>query len=254
MKIAVIGTGNMGSAVATHLGQKHSLVLCNRDEEKGQALALKLGAEFVQDPKEASARAQWIVLAVKPKDLQSVAKQMPLTEEHTLLSVLGGVSLEAQMQAFPKTRVIRLMPNTAITTGKGIIGLSAQEDLSLEDKEKVTELFSEVGRLFWLSDSMMNAFAAFAASSPAFVFVMMEAMIESGIYLGFQAQEATEIVTGVFEGAAALIEASGKHPATLKQQISSPGGTTIAGLYALESANVRKPIFDAMVATVERGH
>jgi pyrroline-5-carboxylate reductase len=254
MKITVIGTGNMGGAVARHLAKEHSLTLCNRSREKGEALASEIGALFVESPQEAVKGADWVVLAVKPKDLQEIGAQLKLTKNQILLSVLGGVTLDVLKKAFNKCIIVRLMPNTAVTTGRGIMGLSEDGTLETSKKEEITAAFSGVGHLFWIPDSKMNAFAAFAASSPAFVFVMMEAMMESGIFLGFSSAESREIVTAVFDGAVALMQGSSKHPADLKLQIASPAGTTIAGLRALEDSNVRKPIVDAVLATYNKGH
>jgi len=100
MNIAIIGTGNMGGAVARHLAKEHSLTLCNRGIEKGEALATEIGARFVKTPQEAVKGADWVVLAVKPKDLQEIGEQLALTKNQILLSVLGGVSLDALKKAF----------------------------------------------------------------------------------------------------------------------------------------------------------
>ncbi len=254
MNVTIIGSGNMGSALAKHLAKDYSLTLCNRNKEKGQKVAKEVGARFLESPQEAVKEADWVILAIKPKDLHDFGSQVSLTKNQILLSVLGGVSLDSLKQTFSKSCVVRMMPNTAVTTGKGIMGLAEDGMLDVEKKQEIEKMFSGIGHLFWIPDSKMNAFAAFAASSPAFGFVIMEAMMESGIALGFSAIESRQITTAVFEGCVALLQASPKHPAELKLQIASPGGTTIAGLYALEAGGVRKAIFDAMFATYNKGH
>ncbi len=256
MKIAIIGCGNMGSALARHLSLAKgvSLILCDRGKEKGPALAKELGAQLVESPGEAIKQADWVILAIKPKDLAHLAPQLAFTKEQTLFSVLSGATIATLKNLFAKPSIIRMMPNTAVSIGKGIIGFAEGEGIEEQNKQEIEKMFSSLGLLYWIPESKMDAFAALAASSPAFGFVIMEAMMDSGVSLGFSASQSREIVISVFEGCVALLKASPhKHPAELKLQITSPGGTTIEGIAALEAGGIRKSMFDAMVATHQKG-
>ncbi len=253
MKIAIIGCGSMGSALARHLSKHASLILCDRGKEKGQALAKEIGAHFIESPGDAIKDAEWVILAIKPKDLKLLAPQLTLTKDQTLFSVLSGATIATLKKLFVKPSVIRMMPNTAVSIGKGIIGFAEEEGLEESKKQKIEKQFSSLGLLHWIPENKMDAFAALAASSPAFGFVIMEAMMDAGVSLGFSAKESRDIVLSVFEGCVALLKDSSKHPAELKLQITSPGGTTIEGIYALEAGGIRKSMFDAMTATYLKG-
>ena len=253
MKITVIGSGNMGSALIRHLAKKHEVIICNRGEERGRLLAKETGSSFMQDPCQAVEGAKWVLLAVKPKDLSELADVLSgsLTSSHHLLSILAGTKISSLKNFFPDSPVVRLMPNLAITIGKGIIGFSA-EDLSQEVKKEAEEFFVGLGQLIWIPESKMEAFSSLAASSPAFVLTFMEAMIEAGIHSGFSVAQSRDVVIDVLEGTAAMLKASGKSPQELKWQITSPGGTTIAGLKALEATSFRAGIWNAIEATYEK--
>ena len=254
MKIAIIGCGNMGSALARHLSKGASLILCDRGKEKGSALAKEIGAQFVEHPVDAIKQADWVILAIKPKDLAHLAPQLELTEKQTLFSILSGATIATLKKLFGKPSIIRMMPNTAVSIGKGIIGFAEEGKTSENKKQEIEKMFSSLGVLYWIPENKMDAFAALAASSPAFGFLIIEAMMNAGVSLGFSAQQSKEIVMAMFEGCIALLRASPhKHPAELKLQITSPGGTTIEGIYALEAGGIRKAIFDAMTATHQKG-
>ena len=256
MKISLIGSGNMGSLLAKHFAhiQGVSLVLCNRDRAKGEKIAQELGASSEGALEKAIEGADWILLAVKPKDLKDIAvKHLPLKQNQGIISILAGTSLDMLRKAFPGAHVVRMMPNLALSVQKGILGFAEDGTLEEKQKEDIQRLFRGLGLLLWLPESKMEAFASLAASSPAFVFVMMEAMIEAGIFLGFQAGEARKIVLAVFEGCVALLQDPSAQPVDLKLKIASPAGMTIAGLRKLEAGGIRAAIADALEAAYHRG-
>lgn len=250
MNVVIIGCGNMGSALARRLSSKCSLTLCNRSSEKGIKLAQELNVPFEPNMEKALLGADWVILAIKPKDLSTL--KLSFKKNQVLFSVLSGAKISKLKQMFKEPQIVRMMPNTAVSIGKGIVGFAQEGDLEEKTKKEIEEVFTELGLLSWIPENKMEAFAAFAASSPAFIFLMMEAMLESGVLLGFSAKDSKEIVGAVFEGCAALLKKS-SHPADLKLQITSPGGTTIEGIYALEAGGVRAAIFEAMQATYQKG-
>ncbi len=255
MKIAVIGCGVMGSALARHFAKRHQVLLSDREVAKSKKLAEEIQGVFIEDPAEAAQAAEAILLAIKPKDLFSLSEEISssLPKGKILLSVLAGTPLPALRKLFPFASIVRLMPNLALTVGEGVIGIAEDGTLSKDKSQEIFSLFSGLGLVFSLPDAQMEALTAFSASSPAFFYVILEAMIEAGIDMGFSAQEAREITIQTCEGALALLKQSGKHPAELKWQISSPGGTTIAGIKALEQSAVRSGVWGALLAAYHKG-
>ena len=253
MKIALIGCGNMGSSLAKHMSLRASLTLHDRNEEKGKKLAQELGAFWANSSQEAVRDADWVILAVKPKDLSVFKEQISLKKEQVLFSLLAGTPLSLLRKVFEAPTLIRMMPNLAVTIGKGIIGFSEEKKLDTHLKDAIQDIFFSFGLLLWIPEAKMDAFASLAASSPAFCLVAMEAMIEAGVSFGFSFQEAKEIVAQVFAGSAGLVQESSLHPAELKMQIASPGGTTIAGLLAFDACLGRKAFADALEASYLKG-
>ncbi|MES2199310.1 MAG: pyrroline-5-carboxylate reductase [Chlamydiota bacterium] len=253
MKILVIGSGNMGSVFIRYLSKKHSVIVCDRGSGKGEALASEVGATYVQDVQKAVEGVDIIILAVKPKDYEDLASKLTsfLPATCYVISLLVGVSIARLKKAFPETDVIRLMPNTAISVSQGILGFSGG-NLSLEERTLMESIFSSLGLVFWILESKMEAFAALAASSPAFIFVLLESMIDSGLHIGFSVEESRKIVLQVLEGCVTLLRETDLSLQELKWQISSPGGTTIAGLKALEESAFRAGIWNAIEATYQK--
>ena len=145
-----------------------------------------------------------------------------------------------------------MMPNLALTCGSGVIGLTEDPALHESVKKSVGALLQGLGLVVWLPEAKIEALTPLAASGPAFVLVMIEAMIEAGIFMGFTAGEAQELVLKTIEGTVDLLRASGKHPAALKWDIASPAGTTIAGIKEMEERGVRAGIAAALMAAYRR--
>lgn len=254
MKIAVIGSGVMGSAFARHFAKKNSVIICSRDKAKTLAFAKEIGATYQERLDEAIKSADVVFLSVKPKDLSEIAKATTkaVTGNKILISILAGTPLKVLKTHFPQAHVIRTMPNLAITSGKGVIGLVDDAHLSQAIKKEVESLLEGVGLLLWMSEDKIEALTAISGSGIGFWFVIIEAMIDGGVHLGFTAQESRELVLKTIEGAVALMRQSGKHPAELKLDIASPGGTTEAGLKVMEELGVRSGIIHTLTACHEK--
>ncbi|MBS0627664.1 MAG: hypothetical protein JSS09_05580, partial [Verrucomicrobia bacterium] len=168
-----------------------------------------------------------------------------------LISLLVGTKVTDLKRIFPEPRITRLMPNTAISVQQGLLGFYS-EDISLEEKKLIGSIFSSLGLCLWIEENQMEAFAALAASSPAFIFVLIESMIDSGLHMGFSLKESKEIVVKVLEGCSALFKETNTSLGDLKWQITSPGGTTIAGLKALEESSFRSGIWNALDVTYQK--
>ncbi len=254
MKIAVIGCGVMGSAFAKHFAKKHTVILCDRDKQGTEGLCRAIGASYEEKPEVAILGADVVLLAVKPKDLKAAALSMAsaFTKEKILISILAGTPVATLKRHFPIATVVRAMPNLGLTCGSGVIGLVDEGGLGPEARKSVDSLMEGLGLTLWMSESKVEAITALSGSGIGFDFLLIEAMIDGGVNLGFTPQEAREIVLKTMEGAIAMLRESGKHPAELKLQVSSPGGTTIAGLNVMEETGVRSGIIQTLAACHEK--
>lgn len=254
MRITIVGCGVMGSTFARHLSSHHTLTLYDRHVEKREALALEVGGSGGSDLIWALNGAELILLAIKPKDLLALSQEVKgaSLKGKVIISVLTGATLSLLKSLFPEAELVRAMPNLGIAYGQGVTGIVQDPQLGEEVQSKVESVMEGMGLTLWLAENRIDALIALSGSGIAFVLVMIEAMIDGGIFLGFSSKEARAIVLETMRGAIALLEQSGAHPAELKQRISSPGGTTVAGLKAMEEAGVRAGILSTLNACYER--
>lgn len=255
MKVAVIGCGIMGTAFAKQLAKTQQVILCDHDFKRAQLLASELKCRAEENPNNAVQDAEAVLLAIKPKDLPSAAKKIApaCAEGKILISILAGIPLSILKRYFPLPTILRIMPNLALTCGEGVIGLLDDGHFSLAFKKKIEDLFEGLGFLMWMPENKVEALTALTASGIGMVFLLIEAMIEGGIYMGFSAEEAKNLVLKTMQGAIDLLNKTGQHPAELKLNICSPAGTTIAGLKEMEDRGVRSGIINALLAAHGRG-
>ena len=207
--------------------------------------------------------AEVVLLAVKPQQLEAVAAaaaavaaapapaaagdQAPL-----LISVLAGVSVARLERLFPGRRIVRAVPNTPCLVREGLTGLAWGDGVPAEQQAWVQQLFAQVGEVLELPESQLDAFLALTSSGPAFVALVAEAMADGAVAAGLPRQQAHHLAHRTLAGTAALLQEQQLHPAQLKDMVSSPGGTTIAGIRALESGGLRAALIEAVVAAAER--
>lgn len=245
MEITIIGCGNMGRALAQRLSQSNQLYLHDRNPGKAELLAEQGYGKAVHDMREALSLSQIIILAIKPQSLKELTIQD--THNQIVVSLLAGTPIKTLQHYFPSAQVVRMMPNLPLVCGEGVIGLSASQQI-----DTLTQLFEPLGKIYWLPEEKIDALTALAGSGPAFFFAMLEAMIDAGIAMGFSASDAQNITCQMIKGSLTLLEQSSKHPGELKWQISSPQGTTIAGLQRLEELALRGGIMNTFLAAYNR--
>ena len=180
------------------------------------------------------------------------AATAPPSSERLLISVLAGVSLERLGRLFPGWRCVRAVPNTPCLVRQGLTGLAWGEGINPEQREQVRQLFALVGAVHELPESQLDAFLALTSSGPAFVALVAEAMADGAVAAGLPRALALELAQRTLAGTAALLEERQLHPALLKDMVSSPAGTTIAGLRQLERAGLRSALLEAVLAAAER--
>lgn len=197
-----------------------------------------------------------VVLATKPQQIPTAMAQLrgKLPAEGVLVvSIAAGVMLRTLEEGLgPSARLVRVMPNTPCLVGASASGLTAGTSATAEDVALVEGLFNAVGKAFCLPESLLDAVTGLSGSGPAYVYVMIEALADGGVRVGLPRNMALTLAAQTVLGAARMVLETGQHPALLKDAVASPGGTTIAGLQALERAGVRAGLIDAVEAATRR--
>jgi pyrroline-5-carboxylate reductase len=244
----------MGTGLAELLSPAHQMFLYDHDWNWTQELAQKVQGKACQELHEAVSQAEIIFLAIKPQNLNEIAESLTLLlkNEQVIISLLAGTPLVVLQHYFPPAILVRIMPNLALRYGVGITGIVDSPDFSPEFKIKLEELLTPLGLLHWLKENQMDALTSLASSGPAFILTLIEAMIEAGVAMGFQAKDAEALVLQMMQGCLTMVQKTGEHPAELKWQIASPNGTTIAGLRVLEKENLRSGLIETFLAAYHR--
>ena len=214
-------------------------------------LAEAHGLAVGTDPTEAWA-APVVLLAVKPQQLDQVAQAASAGQQGLLISVLAGVKLERLQRLFPAWHCVRAVPNTPSLVRAGLTGLAFGAGVSSAQRAWVEALFGLVGEVHELPEAQLDAFLALTSSGPAFVALVAEGMADGAVAAGLPRSLAHRLAHRTLAGTAALLDGQDLHPGQLKDMVSSPGGTTIAGLRMLEKAGVRSALLEAVVAAAQR--
>ncbi len=259
MKIAFIGTGNMGGALAKAVRRAEpqaEILLADHDIKKAEDLANLLNAKTV-DNQTAVAEADYLFLGVKPQMLESLAESIGVMtakrENLTLISMAAGVKIEKIEALFGANRsVIRIMPNTPVSVGEGMVLWCANEKVTEKQKTDFAELFSKAGKIRNLPEHLIDAGCALSGCGPAFVCLFVEALADGGVACGLARNDAMELAMQTLVGTAKLMQESGQHPAEMKDAVCSPAGSTIAGVATLEKGAFRGTVMDAVAKAFEK--
>ena len=211
------------------------------------------GATIAHTNDRVLADADIVFIAVKPQYAEAVAAELS-TDDFTgvFVSIVAGVPIERLQELFAYSRVVRVMPNTPALVGQCAAGFAAAKDVADDDRDAVQALLSAVGTAYELEERLLDAVTGLSGSGPAFVYTMIEALSDGGVRMGLPRAVATALAAQTVQGAAAMVLTTGEHPAKLKDNVASPGGTTIAGLAALEKAGVRAGLIAAVEAATRR--
>jgi len=256
--VGFIGTGNMGAAIIRGLAPLGSvgLVGCDLHAAKLAELAADTGMAVAQGPLDVAKRADYVVLCVKPQHLREVLESISpaLSEGKCLLSIAAGVTMGRLIDySGGLCPVVRIMPNTPALVGAGCYGVCL-DDARLTDGQKklVLDLFSAIGKTFHLPEKDFDAFTALAGSGPAYVMYFMEALIESGVYVGLSRALSTDIVMELMRGSVKMAIESGQHVSLLREMVTSPAGTTIEALLHMDRSAVRAALIEAVAMARDR--
>ena len=254
MRIVIIGGGNMGGAILRALLKSASftpedIMLIESDGEKRKKIANATGCSTQAVIDEAVVRYDIVLLAVKPQNSIAVMELIAqwLLPEHIVVSIMAGISLETMRRTLRQSRLVRVMPNISTLIGEGMIVFFASEEVGNEGRESVKILFNSCGSCLEVNnEDAIDAATAISGSGPGYLFFFAEQMLLSANSLGFNEEEANALVLKTFRGATLLWESQKVSPQSLRQQVSSPGGTTLAALNHFQSKNVGESIQEGM--------
>ncbi len=258
-RLAVIGGGRMGEAIVKGLLDAGSLepervIVAEPDARRREALHAAHAITAVADAGEATAGADVVVVAVKPQVIDGVLKVLADSLGHALVvSIAAGISVARLESMLPAgTPVVRVMPNTPAMVGQGMSVVSGGSEASAEHVDMVRALFAELGDAIVLDERYQDAAGAISGCGPAYVALFVDALARAGVRHGLPRDVAQHLAVQTLRGTAELIAATGQHPEQLVDAVTSPGGTTIAAVEALEAGGFRVAIADAVSAAVAR--
>ncbi|QRK07542.1 pyrroline-5-carboxylate reductase [Archangium violaceum] len=258
--IAFLGAGNMAEALIKGLlragtARPESLIATGRRSERLETLQRTYGVRTTLDNLAAAREADVVVLSVKPQALDKVLVQVaPEVDPHKLvISVAAGVPIAAMERRLGAgARIIRTMPNTPSLVGAGACALSRGEHASEEDLAVATRIFQSVGTTTVVDENLLDAVTGLSGSGPAYIFLIIEALSDAGVKVGLPRYTALKLAAQTVLGSAQLLIETGSHPGQLKDQVTSPGGTAIAGLHTLEAGGLRTTLINAVEAATRR--
>ncbi len=257
-QVAVLGGGVMGETVLAGMlragRDPGSVRVGEKRAERADELARTHGVRAVDNP-EAVRGADTVLLVVKPADVPAVLDEVAgqLADGQLLVSLAAGVttrSLEAQVP--DGVAVVRVMPNTPATVDEGVYVASPGARATDEHLDAAEQLLGASGRVVRVPESQQDAATALSGSGPAYLFLVVEAMVEAGVHLGLPRPTATELAVQTVYGASTMVRETGEHPGVLRERVTSPGGTTAAALGSLERHGLRATFLDALTAARDR--
>jgi len=256
--VAILGTGVMGSALLSGLirsGRDASeLIITGRNTERTAALAATYGVREMSNVNAAEV-ADTLLLVVKPQDMEGLLSEIRGHVPHGVLvvSLAAGITtgyLEERLHV--GISVVRVMPNTPALVDEGMAALSPGKHCDEVQLCEAEELLRSCGKVLRVAEKHLDAVTAISGSGPAYIFYVVEAMIEAGVLLGMPRTTSTELVVQTLYGAATMLKETGQHPTVLREQVSSPGGTTMAAVRQLDDHKVRAAFVTAMEAASDR--
>lgn len=258
-KIGFIGAGNMGSAmmkgiIANGLASKDEVIASCRSESTKEKVSAALGIEVTLDNK-TSADADVVFLAVKPAQLPDVATEIKqaLSDDQLIISVAAGFDLKRlHFILGGDLHIVRAMPNTPAMVGEAMSALCTDSLVSDDEKNKALTLFDSFGKAEFVDESLMDAVTGVSGSSPAFIYMIIEAMADAAVAEGMPRQKAYTFAAQSVLGSAKMVLETGKHPGELKDAVTSPAGTTIEGVAALERDGLRTAMIDAVRTAAQK--
>lgn len=262
MNLGFIGCGNMGQAMIGGVLKagnfnKESVMVSDPMESNLIQVKNKYNILTSEDNKGVAQFSDILILSVKPNKYAEVIEGIrdSIKDSAVIVSIGAGISIEFVEKAFAKAvKVIRVMPNTPALVGEGMSALSFNKLVSDEEKQQVISIFESFGKAEVIDESLMNAVTAVSGSSPAYVYMFIEALADGAVLAGIPRDKAYKMAAQSVLGSAKMVLETGKHPGELKDNVCSPGGTTIDAVYTLEKNNFRGTVMAAVESCVEKAN
>ncbi len=259
--IAVLGVGNMGEALVSGLvksktADPNKLICTDVRQRQLDHLQKNYGVQVTKQNLEAVEAANIIIYAVKPQIMAAVLKETSaaLDKSKLIISIAAGVPLAAIEQKVNKhLRLVRVMPNICASVQAGATAIAAGQHVEPGDIDLTKEIFDSVGKSVFIDENeLMDAITGLSGSGPAYIFLIVDAMADAGVKMGLSRPDAHFLATQTVLGAAKMLQETGEHPGQLKDRVTSPGGTAIAGLHTLEKGGLRTTLINAVEAATQR--
>ncbi len=260
-KLCFLGCGNMGEALVSGLVQSGSarpenIICTDIREERLQELSARYGVRTTPRNVEAVQQSQVVIYAVKPQLMAEVLKETAgeLDMSKLIISIAAGVPLRAIESLLQKElRLIRVMPNIAASVKESATAISAGKHAKKEDIALAMAIFNSVGKAVFLRENyLMDAITGLSGSGPAYLFIIVDALADAGVKMGLSRKDAQFLAAQTVMGAAKMLMETGEHPGQLKDRVTSPGGTAIAGIHTLEKGGLRTTLINAVEAATQR--
>ena len=260
LRIGFIGAGQMATALARGFVQAKvisadRIVACDVSTDASAKFAGQTGGTIVAGASAVLSKSSLVFLAIKPQQMATVLSELKpaLTSEHLIVSIAAGISLAKLSDGLGTfSRLIRVMPNTPALVGVGASAFARGATATDEDGQVVQGLLSTVGLALEVPEKLLDAVTGLSGSGPAYVYQFIEGLSDGGVRMGLPRDVATRLAAQTVLGAAQMVLTTGQHPGPLKDAVTSPGGTTIAGLHALEQGGMRGILMNAVQAATER--
>ncbi|MCL1802580.1 MAG: pyrroline-5-carboxylate reductase [Eubacteriaceae bacterium] len=264
-KIGFIGSGNMAEAIFSALIKANAvheedIAVTDVSESRLNEISSTYKVECIQNSKEDNGGAvrlaqmsDVIIMAVKPQHCLPILKALsPLGNGKLVISIMGGIATSFLEEALSNARVVRAMPNTPMLVLEGCCGLAKGKYATQQDFEYAYSLFSKIGIAVSIDESLMDSLTAISGCGPAFAYMFIESLANAGVLLGISFEESLKLAAQTLLGASKMVLQTGKHPAMLKDEVSSPAGSTIAGVLSLENDAFRASVINAAKASMQR--
>lgn len=257
MKIGLIGAGNMASALLGGMLRSGLVRSCDTmiSDQNAEKLSVwkEQGVLTTSDNQEVESFADIIIFAVKPKIMKTVLNQMSGDSAKIYVSIAAGVSVDfLESKLGSDKKIVRTMPNTPSQVGCGMTVITPNQNLNNDEKKTILDLFDSVGKALILPENELEIATAIHGSSPAYVYMMIDAMADAGVRYGLTKENALILAAKAVEGSAKMVLETGIHPEELKDRVCSPGGTTIAAVCELERTGFRNSLQSAIDACIKR--
>lgn len=259
VRIGFIGAGKMaealiGGLIAKDIFSEDEIVACAPSQGTRDHISQTYGVKAYASAKEIEGLTDLFVLAVKPKNVAGLFDNegLEIGRGKTLLSIVAGLPISKLKSYVPDAKIVRVMPNHCCMVLEGAMGYTCDPTMSPDDKEEISRILSSVGLAVEVQESYMDAITGIAGSSPAFMYLVIDAMADAGVLNGLSRKDSIELAAQSMLGAAKMVLETGKHPDILRDEVCSPAGTTIVGVKTLEDYGLRSAMISAVDNTIAK--